>query len=241
MIRTIRLDQKDNYLIDCSTGEIVDRYDPNKNLQLSMKLDGSTLKVSSEKIIVEYGGQIVIQHNDDKFILEDGYQNLLTKSGYIVYKNYDDDNIFDKSKGIRTRDFIMKNISDSIDNISENYKDMLGDNNESTEDNEYIFGGENAPYKFTIIVDTVNSIVTKNQLRKDNSLAFYPFNKDMDKFGTIYISIFAQKLRHLSKEEVNMKYQISDSIIRDLTNDLGSDYHFIPNMIKKRVIRFKGL
>ena len=63
----------------------------------------------------------------------------------------------------------------------------------------------------------------------------------MDKFGTIYVSIFAEMLRKLSEEEMNIKYQICDSIIKYLLNDLGPDYHFIPQQVKRRVIKCKNL
>ena len=68
-----------------------------------------------------------------------------------------------------------------------------------------------------------------------------PFDKKMDKFGTIYISIFAQKMQPLTREAGNMKYQIADTIIKDLVNDLGPNYHFIQQPIKRRVIRAKGI
>lgn len=241
MIKTIKLDGKNNYLIDSSTNSIVDKYDPeNKNLQLRIDLDDNELIVDSYKIIIEYGNQLVVQYNDDKFIIDDGYQNILTKAGYIVYKNYDEDNIYDKQIGIKTRDLIFKNVETSIMNIAENYNDIIG-NIQSIGDDEYIIDGESASYKITIVFDTIASVVDKNQLRKDNSLPFYPFSKGMDKFGTIYVSIFAEMQRKLSEEEVNIKYQISDAVIKDLLNDLGPDYHFIPQQIKRRVIKAKGL
>ena len=243
MIKTIRLDRKDNYLIDSETKLIVDRYDPdNKNLQLVLQLEDSTLRVDSSKIVTEFGNQIAVQHNDNKYIIDDGYQNILTKAGYIVYKNYDDEYIYDRNQGIKTRDYILKEISKSLYDIANNYQDIIGkmDENESSENN-IVIGDKYAPYKVSIVTDTVSSIVTKNQLRKDNSLPFYPFNKTMDKYGTIYISIFTQKNRRMSDEEKNIKYQISDSIIKDLINNLGVLYHFIPQMIKRRVIKAKGI
>ena len=36
--------------------------------------------------------------------------------------------------------------------------------------------------------DLKNFIVNKNHIRKDNDLSFYPFDKSMDKYGTIYVS-----------------------------------------------------
>ena len=242
MIRSIKLDGIDNYLIDSSTNEIVDKYDPNnKDLQLCLTLDDSILRVESSKIITEYGNQLVVQYNDDKFIIDDGYQNILTKAGYIVYKNYDEENLFDKQLGVKTKEFIIKSVNDSIANISDKYIETIGTISSIGGDNEFELVGDAAPYKFNIVFDTISDIVKKNQLRKDNSLPFYPFAKGMDKFGTLYVSIFAEMLRKLSEEEMNIKYQICDSIIKDLLNDLGPDYHFIPQQVKRRVIKCKNL
>ena len=64
MVKTVRLNKKENYLID-KNGNILEKYDPNIPSDLIIKLDDSMLKVDSSNIKVEYGGQIVVQYNGD--------------------------------------------------------------------------------------------------------------------------------------------------------------------------------
>ena len=115
MVKTVRLNKKENYLID-KNGNILEKYDPNIPSDLIIKLDDSMLKVDSSNIKVEYGGQIVVQYNGDKFIIDDGYQNVLVKAGYIVYKDYDVNNMF----GTNWTVHIAKEIDYSVEN--ERYK-----------------------------------------------------------------------------------------------------------------------
>ena len=84
MIKTIKLDGKDNYLFDTNTGDIVYRYDDDKDLQLVLTLDDSVLNISKKKISRQFDGQIIVQHNDDRYIIDDGYYNTLIKSKNMV-------------------------------------------------------------------------------------------------------------------------------------------------------------
>lgn len=242
MVKTVKLDKCENYLIDTATNELLDRYDPNnRNLQLVIKLDNSELIVEADKINIEYGNLITVKFGDTKYIIDDGYQNMLVKSGYIVYKDYDEKNIMDRNEGLATRDFVMTSVRDTID-------DMLRDYNINNDDitryeypvaNEFCMGDKF--YQYYIVLDTVNSIVNKNQLRKDNSLAFYPFDKRMDKFGTIYVSIFVERVAEDLSEMQENKFTRCDNIIKDLISRLGPNYHFITQQIKRRVVKAKGL
>ena len=116
MVKTVRLNKKENYLID-KNGNILEKYDPNIPSDLIIKLDDSMLKVDSSNIKVEYGGQIVVQYNGDKFIIDDGYQNVLVKAGYIVYKDYDVNNMFDHYEGKRLRMNILDDIEYNLSKI----------------------------------------------------------------------------------------------------------------------------
>lgn len=236
MIRIVKLDKKDNYLIDSSTNSLLERYDPeNPNLKLVIKLEDSVLAVDADKIKMEYGNQLVVDYNDEKFIIDDGYQNILIKAGYVVYKDYDKDNIFDKEEGTETRNKVLNYIRKSINNVL-SINDSYHDNN-----SEFIVTYNSDNYQYTIVLETVNSIVSKNQIRKDNSLPFYPFLKQMDKYGTVYISIFAQKLERVNNEVYNIKFKHADNFIKQLMIEAGSDYHFANQLIKRRLIYAKGI
>ena len=89
MIKTIKLDGKDNYLFDNNTGEVVYRYDDTKDLQLVLTLDDSVLNITKQKISRQFDGQIIVQHNDDRYMIDDGYYNTLIKCMQVGIFNKD--------------------------------------------------------------------------------------------------------------------------------------------------------
>ena len=232
MVRTVKLDKRYNYLLDSSTGERLERFDPNnKNTLLILKLDNSILNVDSSEIHYDFGN-IIVQHNDDMFIIDDGYQNTLVKAGYIIYRDYDTNKEFDKSKGIELRNTL-------IGRIYEQLYEMLT----KEFDEDYIsripckeIAVRTDLFEYTINIDTINGIVAKNQQRKENSLPFFPFEKDMDKYGTAYITIYAQKIHKLTQEQGDAKFKYANSIISDLINELGFEFRFHNMSISKRIL-----
>ena len=118
------------------------------------------------------------------------------------------------------------------------------DNNDECEDfnNDQILAkyvDEVNGFNYKIRFNTVDEIVAKNLNRKDNSLSFYPFNKQMDKFGTIYISIFAEKRN--SHANLRNRFNVPDSIIKALIYSLGTDYHYISLPIKNQILFYPGI
>ena len=237
MVKTIKLD-KNNYFYDTLRDRVVKKYDPNnEDLQLVLQLEnGSKLIVDNSMIKQEYGGQIIVQHNDDKYIINDGFMCELIKAGYIVYKNYDVDRIRTKTIGIETREKLIKAVRKVICNLGEDDKYS----NYSMSGNETKLSFETRDFSYIFVIDTVNNLVNKNQQRKANSLAFYPFNKDMDKYGTLYLCVFAQKKTDHG-HPVQDKYKVSDQFIEHIINELGIDYHFIGQNTKSRLIYCKGI
>lgn len=244
MIKTVKLDKK-NYFKDSLTGNKIYRYDPaNNNLSLILTLDDeSILTVDSSQIRQIFGGQVIVQHNNDRYIIDDGYQNVLIKAGYIVFENYDIEHQPDKNIGIQLRSKIIDRIRMIADHISVKYNKDCGINNmkyNGSETTIYI-GTEEDDFSYTIRFDTINNIVNKNQIRKTNSLPFYPFDKEMDKYGTIYVSVFAKKNTRLDAESGNQKYKIADGIIEEIVSLLGQLFHYISLPIKQKVLFYKGI
>lgn len=251
MIKTIKLDGKDNYLFDTNTGDIVYQYDDDKDLQLVLTLDDSVLNISKKKISRQFDGQIIVQHNDDRYIIDDGYYNTLIKSGYIVYNAYDEINIDPdfKEHGIVLRDGIIKQLRQVIMEINKEYNFINGaapteptleySGNKTT----LKIDSENGDFSYTFVFDTINSMVNKNQGRKENDLTFYPFKKSMDRYGTIYLSVFCQKNRHIEDNTPKKKYIVPDSIIKEIIKKLNDvdQYHYVSNQVKRRVVYCKGL
>lgn len=249
MIKTIKVDNNgNNYLINKRTNEILDKYDPsNSDLELVIKLDDdSILRVDSNMITQGYGGIITVQYGNDRFIIDDGYDYVLIKAGYIVFKDYDQTRISDRDTGYS----VLGNITSNIENILKtNLYDKFGEEYgapdfptievENPNVMSIILGNESSDYEYTINFDTVDSIVSKNISRRDNSLSFYPFDKNMDKYGTIYVSIFARKMT--KKAKTSTKYNMANSFIKELIQSLGSDYHFAAQSISSRVLFCKGI
>ena len=247
MVKTVKLDNVRNYLMDSSTGEKIMKYDPsNQNLLLSIQVDDSILQIEASNITQEFGGEIVVFYNGDKYIIDDGFQNVLLKSGYIVFKDFDQIKEFDPEIGnqIRSNIFydIMETIPEALEVIHSELRYAFIDSNDSMI--SFKVEQEDLPYDYTFKIDTINSIVSKNLIRKGNSLAFYPFDKNMDKFGTVYLSVFAQRKLKFGYEDPNAKpekYVIADIVIRELIKKLGSNYHYIAQIIKRRVIDWNGI
>ena len=138
---------------------------------------------------------------------------------------------------------IIENIRSLLPEISEKYNKpgayipatITNNGNESI----LILGDEEDHFKYMIKFNTVNFIVNKNHIRKDNDLPFYPFTKSMDRYGTIYVSVFAQKNFKVVNDPD--KYSLPDAAIKELVFKLGKDYHFTSLPIKNRIIFWAGL
>ena len=98
MNKIIKIDGINNFFLDIDNKCIL-KYDKKIVESLSLKLeDGSLLTVDKDRIKFE-NGQVVFEFNNDKYIVDDGYQDLLIRAGYIVMDDYDVENIEDKDFG----------------------------------------------------------------------------------------------------------------------------------------------
>jgi hypothetical protein len=104
--------------------------------------------------------------------------------------------------------------------------------------NTIIMEIEQNNYHYTVRFETVNSIVNRNYKRKANSLTYYPFEKAMDKYGTIYMSIFAKKM---NDGDDSHKFNIPNILTSNLMKELVSEYYFELLPIKGRIIYCQGV
>lgn len=252
MNKIIRLN-KDNYMIDKITNEIIKKYDPsNENLILVLKLeDGSTLNVEASQIHELYSGSIYFDYTDingtDRYFIDDDYQDWMIRCGYIVLDDYDIKKITDKNEGIKIRNELTSKIKE----ISSLYDFWRIEFNSDSFDVSYPgmsqtkIQFQKEGYEFSVYFNTINNIVSKNQQRRMNGLPFFPFNKNMDKYGTIYISIFCRKISDI---DFNFRrYNIADDFIRKFIKKLTDEYsysiieddnhqfHYVPLIIKKKI------
>lgn len=70
-----------------------------------------------------------------------------------------------------------------------------------------------------INLDTINTIVTKNQDRKISGLPFYPFERNIDKYNSCYISAF-------TNGEADEKLK-ADGVINELLEAIGPGYKIL--------------
>ena len=245
MIKIIKMDNKQNYFIDKNTHEKIEKYDPDiESLALVTRLeDGSRLNVESSQIHQQYGGSIYFDYLEDRYLIDDNYQDILIRAGYVVLNDYDRKQENNKSIGLEIRNLLMQKIKNATYKIDTSDYDEYVTKLPNINEVKIVF--EKEGYKFTIFFNTVNNIVNKNQQRKLNQLPFYPFSKDMDKYGTVYISIFCQKME--VGEFGNVKYEIAEKFISDFIrilskeDDSNDQFHYVPLMVKKRIINSEGL
>lgn len=215
---TVKLDNKTNFMFD-KHGNFVSRLEDFQEGKLLINLHDSKLEVDASKIHIEYGNQYVTYYDNYKFILDDGFQDILIKAGYIVYKDYNISRIEDKEEGLSVRAKVDADVNKAIDKV------LI----------EKVRTADNG-YSFTIKSFTVNQIVNMNQARKDNNLPYYPFEKDMDKFGTMYLAIYAKKIDDSNTND-DTKFKFADSLISSIVEQLGPEYHYESLLIKKRLVK----
>lgn len=150
----------------------------------------------------------------------------MIKSGYIVLNDYDKTRITDKEQGERVRLSLMNHIKRVISGsivVSEKTKITFLDTNVQ------IVFEDRAGNQYTAIICTVNHLVNKNKISMKQNASILPFNKDMDKYGTLYLSISTKEsnpriqaiidgfidkfIKTLNDPEYNVEFSYSDAFI----------------------------
>lgn len=240
IVNIIKTDGEKVYFVNKNTGTKVKKYTQNNDIQMVVTLeDDSILQVDSNQIYTQFGGQLLFEYNGDKYIIDDGYRDILIRCGYLVMDNYDKINQFNKETGKVIRAQYLSQVNNAISYLNET---KYGGTN-YIEKNSIKNTFQKYGYTITVYIDSVNNLVTKNQQRKANMLAYYPFDKNMDKYGTLYVSIFAKKELEVKDKE---KYKAADGFIEDIVEQLyktqsDHNYKFVGEQIKKRLNNWPGL
>lgn len=240
MNKIIKIDGINNFFLDIDNKCIL-KYDKKIVESLSLKLeDGSLLTVDKDRIKFE-NGQVVFEFNNDKYIVDDGYQDLLIRAGYIVMDDYDVENIEDKDFGAKLRHIFLTKVKNICNKLTD-----LFDIEEVKLTN---FKGIKIVYtqdgfRYTVYFDTINSIVNKNQQRKIDNLPFYPFLKGMDKYGTLYVSVFCKKISdeedaHTLNKYINGEKFVTE-FIRYINFEEENNYKFKKIVVKKKITHLEG-
>ncbi len=205
--------KEDNcYFYNNNTGEKSVRYIDSPNLSL-IYMDGAEEKRIDNVHIDPRTNVIVGKDNSTTFIIDDGYRNSMIRAGYLVYKDYDTCHITDKVEGNIIHENLIEEISQAIIKYDiGNVNSYVENSIQGSSESYYI---EQDGYEFNItLYDNIN-IVKINEERKINGLQFYPFDKNMDNFGTIYISIYCRKIGETSVKNT----VIADNILKNIIDN----------------------
>ena len=119
IIKVIKTENnEDSYFYNKVTGKVQSKYEKDPNLILVTKIDDSIVEIPNNMIEKPYGGQLIVDYSEDeKYIIDDGYQDLLIRAGYIILNDYDVENIENKESGYQTRIWLMETVKDVIKNL----------------------------------------------------------------------------------------------------------------------------
>ena len=221
-----------------SRGDIIMKYDSTmKDLEFHYYNKNSKLRevIPAENIHLQFGGAIAFIKDNEKFIIDDGYRDILSGCGYLVANNYDKERIMDKDVGIAVRTSIMNDILAAFDPET-----II-----CSSSSRISIRGESSCYMYTINFSTTSDIVHRNEIRKENNIPVYPFDKNMDKYGTYYISIFSEKKLNVVDTKNIREHDLASiiSMIMTKINDasITNAYTYHPLVIKRRIINWEGL
>lgn len=196
MITRILKTGGDNFFVN-HDDSISMKYDPlnNKLFKIINKDDDGNVNIKEipiDDIKIQIGGQIMTMINGVKYIIDDGFRNKLEAVGYI-YLDTDatesiivDDNVreikFTLLRDLKKYAIQMMNEKSIIKSV---------ENNTSS---ELLIVLEQAGYKITIEIETINHLIDKNLKRGKNNLPLYPYNRDIDKNLGLYFKVFFEKI-----------------------------------------------
>lgn len=241
----IKTDMENAYFYNKQTKEKQDYYEKDDNLVLIAKInDGSVLTIENASINV-INEQLVFKYDQNtRYIIDDGYQNVLIRCGYLIMNSYDQEKIDDKVKGYEIRNQFFNNIKLALPKV---ISDMGIDTPIDYKSQSIEFYFEKNGFLYRVSFDTISNIVAKNQQRKINDMIYYPFEKNMDKYGTIYLTIFCKKILYHDNGSNNDKYQVGEDFLKNLIveinnfADADTSYHFYRFIIKRRIIYSRGM
>lgn len=234
MIKLLNVYKDNSYLYEYKgndTIKIIEKYNPdNPNIRLHFEDDEFNMELASKDIHIDICGNIYFELNDVKYIIDDGYRNVMIRAGYIVRDQYDKEKnkIMDKGLGLMIQAKTIKDLH-SLEGFG-----MVNDVGDDTFTQNF-----QDDFIFKISYTSIDNLVNINQTRKINKQPFYPFDKKMDKYGTYFMCIYAERTNPESPEE--SKYDKADQCITDIIRTLnrlhdGYSYHYRPVYIKKRII-----
>ena len=250
MVKIVKLNPyTTNRVYKKSTNESVNKITNDPDICIEFEYTNNNKEVKKfttgmENVSKQYNGLYYVFIGTDKYLLDDGYYNSLVKAGYIVLNDYNTLRL-NTDEGEKVVEAFRHDIKIGIMMLadeceeSEDFTVNNFDDSSITVSTEY--------YKYKIILNPITDIINNNQVRKLNDLPFYPYIKDMDKYGSMYIRTYAQLnpkyTETYTKAEGISKFSDIEILLRDLiismnqaNNNPKDNYHYEAVPIKKMII-----
>lgn len=208
----------DNFFIN-EDGSISMIYDPDVNNCFMLK-DGKApkIRIPMDKISIQVGGQIIFKHNNDKYIIDDGYRNKLIMAGYMKL-NTD----LDPVDNTELKSALMEAFS------TLRFSNMSVSSSMITIDN-HISGG----YNIHLEIEPINKMVDRNIARCELNLPMYPTERGYNKNTSLYFRIYGQKTLSAkttkTKEELRV---IANNMIRAIAGSGKFDWEKVRQITKE--------
>lgn len=190
-------------------GSVSMQYNPAFNEYFLYQKKDEKVRIKTELINVQKGGQIYFRDGENKVIIDDGYRNKMIMAGYL-YLNLKDEDIIETEY---RRQHLIEALSDL--SLYENYKIQSN----TSDSNGFEITLQAAGYMITVDIISINKLVSTNLRRCGNKLPMYPTQRGMSKHSALYFKIYAQKMdtTKVSKSPEEL-YNICKNIIYSAAN-----------------------
>lgn len=233
MIKLINTYKDDSYFYKLKNGKIekIDIYNPeDKEIKLHFENEDYIFELDSSDIHMDISGNIYFVLNDKKYIIDDGYRNVMIRCGYLFKNNFEQKYSTKDNGGVEVKKSIFKDIYNTLNKI-------INSNVENEDDKISVIFCQDG-YEFKLVFSSVEKLVSTNYDRKINKQPFYPFIKDNDRYGCVFVAIYAK--RYISTASEQIKYDDADELLGNIVTNINNiskdNYHYKPLYIKKRVI-----
>jgi hypothetical protein len=233
-------------------GNVINKYDEfNDNLSLVFEDDNKQMIIPAEDISLDQSGNIFFEIDDTKYIIDDGYRNILVKAGYIIAEGYDKEKFTNEITG--SEDLISRiriDFSNALEKVEALYEDgqmvMDEDGNLRTKKDLYEISRTDHSFSITtrgwkenLVGCTISKMISINMDRKMNEQSYYPYDKDIDKYSALFIAVYGEKQKE--DAESAARFKIPEGIIHKILKIMNEDqkdinYVFKCIECKRRVI-----
>jgi hypothetical protein len=235
-----------------ANGKKLEKYDPdNPDLCFIYEDSNKQITVPAEYIKLDTSGMITFNNRDVKYIIDDGYRDTLVKVGYILADNYDESCLDDIILAEELQDRIKRQYSRALEYIEKFYDDgqiildEYGAPKTKTDvykirRTDHTFSITLRGWKENIVACPISKVIEVNVDRKNSNQPFYPYDKDVNKYGALFLVVYAEKQKEGA--DCYARHMIPEGIIKNILKSMndntdGISYKF--NSIdtrKKRVI-----